>query len=306
MSLDIKNTGAYERETDENWAAAYAKRLTDQEAADRNKAIAAAIEVEEGKRVSSDNAIKDGTALEDECIYSRHIHKGNVTTGKIHDLNVTTEKIADEAVTLEKLNTNAYPLLSARDGNLVVESPPGSFVGSASGISSIYGAPLKDTWAREQIAEQGNVIADMNAGLATGRAIGRGAVTTAKIADEAVTLDKLDIDLTTYSTSPTRVGTWVDGTPVWRVAISKSLTAADFTAGYYQFSKDDLGVLDVSDVSCILNASLRRYYPNDDAEDSVPLQIVDSYKIALSGNTDYIVLRGFVEFVTSADNIKSE
>ena len=79
--LKINECGAYEREVEQNWAAAYAKRLAGE--------------------------LADGTALEDNCIYSRHIREGNVTTEKIQDLNVTGAKLAGGAVSEDKIVSGA-------------------------------------------------------------------------------------------------------------------------------------------------------------------------------------------------------
>lgn len=64
--------------------------------------------------------------------------------------------------------------------------------------------------------------------------IADGSVTTAKVADKAITAAKIadgvipSAVLMTYSNTPQRIGTWIDGTPVWRLAFDAEV-AADAT-----------------------------------------------------------------------------
>lgn len=54
----------------------------------------------------------------------------------------------------------------------------------------------------------------------TSAKIANGAVGTTQIANTAVTLGKISTDLTTYSTTEKRIGTWIDGKPIYRKVIS--------------------------------------------------------------------------------------
>ena len=177
-SLKINDNGAYERDIEQNWAAAYAKRLVEQESDDRDSAIAAAIEEEEGKRVSSDNAIRNGTALQDGCVRTRHIYPGDVTTGCIHALAVNEDKLANGAVTKDKLapesvyssniknnavmrghlsSSATLRLNSSSNGNFTIEYCDGAPIdaiqyGTVSFIASIDNIPLRDSAAQEWIS----------------------------------------------------------------------------------------------------------------------------------------------------------
>ena len=72
------------------------------------------------------------------------------------------------------------------------------------------------------------------------------------------------------------------------------------------FTNDDFGVNEKTDVRYILNNCLRSYYPNNDAEDSEPLVIGDSYKLGLDNTqTAYVLVRGYIDFVTPESNIKT-
>ncbi len=67
-------------------------------------------------------------------------------------------------------------------------------------------------------------------GSVSNNCIQSGAVDTRCIADGSVTADKLAPDaipsgeLAVYSEIPQRIGTWIDGTPVWRLAFDRPLT----------------------------------------------------------------------------------
>ncbi|MGN0162677.1 MAG: hypothetical protein ACI4EA_03705 [Candidatus Ornithomonoglobus sp.] len=108
----------------------------------------------------------------------------------------------------------------------------------------------------------------------------------------------------TYSTIPQRVGTWIDGKPIWRKAISITLTADDFTNGYYQLTAADLNVVIRDEISRLLNCSIRCCSASNGFEDSVPVNVGDYCTIDLSGvPTGYNILAGYIEFVTSESNI---
>ncbi len=101
-----------------------------------------------------------------------------------------------------------------------------------------------------------------------------------------------------------RSGTWTDGTPIWRTAVGMTLSADDFTKGFYQLTAADLQVVLRDMISLILTDSLRCCSPINDAEDSVPVRIGDGMKIDLSGvPSAYKVLAGYIEFVTPESNL---
>lgn len=71
-------------------------------------------------------------------------------------------------------------------------------------------------------------------GAVDARCLASNAVTTDKVADKAITAAKIadgvipSAALITYSNTPQRIGTWIDGTPVWRLAFDAEV-AADAT-----------------------------------------------------------------------------
>lgn len=73
--------------------------------------------------------------------------------------------------------------------------------------------------------------AELAAGSVTTVKLANSAVTEAKIQDGAVSVDKLADELKTYSATPQKVGYWIDGTPIWRVAFdSVELTETTYSA----------------------------------------------------------------------------
>lgn len=75
--------------------------------------------------------------------------------------------------------------------------------------------------------------------------IADGSVTTDKVADKAITAAKIadgviqSAGLITYSTTPQRIGTWIDGTPVWRLAFEAEVAADTTDEIIITFAADD-------------------------------------------------------------------
>ena len=210
--IRINECGAYEREVEQNWAAAYAKRLAeeleikhdeDKRVIDTSlEALSAgldlratktelddAVDIIEGElehyaslsdlaeeaeaRSARDNALADGTGLENNCIYSRHIREGNVTTGKIHDGDVTAAKLANGAVTGVKLAEGAVT-----EGKIATGAVTASKINDGA-VSSLGLADAAVTGDKLAI------------GAVTEGKIASGAVTEGKLASGAVTEGKL-------------------------------------------------------------------------------------------------------------------
>ena len=331
--LSINGSGVYEREAERNWAAEYAKRLTDREAAERNAAIetavsaeaaaretavgeeatarAAEIGAEEAARVSKDNALADGTALEDECIKSKHITPGSVTTAKLADGAVTNEKIGTGAVTAQKIGAGAVTAAKIGAGAVMTQNLDTGAVTADKIDSGAVTATKLDTGAgtTAKIADGAVTTAKLDTGAVTGDKIADGTITAFKIADGAVhgsklhngavSLDKLASDLRTYSTSPKRVGAWIDGTPIWRVAFSGLLTSYGYTDGDEAF-----GVLQnyVTDLyhALIINGFAGVYNGSVDAGHTVSFCITNTsggFEIAAPAAVDDTMYgAGWIEF----------
>lgn len=106
-----------------------------------------------------------------------------------------------------------------------------------------------------------------------------------------------------YSTSPQRIGTWVDGTPIWRVVIQQSISEQD---------REDKAIhisLPVKDwtVPFVVNDYMRLIYDTDCAVDDCKLPAFSGGGYALpswiSVNTTYDKISGWIEFATPESNI---
>ncbi len=314
MSLKINESGAYERELDENWAAAYAKRLTDQEANERDQAITAAVGLEasareeaiaeeEAARVASDNAIKDGTALEDKCIKTRHINPGNVTSGCIHDYDVTEVKLATDSVTTAKIKN-----LNVTAAKLATDSVTNSKL-----ASDVFATVQETRWGddtRKAVTPNG---LKQGIGYIIPASVSRG-----DFGMDNIPCDSIDADVTSifhnpvrdaglreYSETPVQVGTWIDGTPVWRVVIDETVSDMDISIG----SHNTLGNFTSStfDVKFVLGGNA--IITTDVACSISSLECILSSHGDFSWDKSqqtihgYTHLVGYIEFVTPASNI---
>lgn len=141
------------------------------------------------------------------------------------------------------------------------------------------------------------------------------AVKLNEIEDGSITADKLSF--TTYSTTPVQVGTWINGTPVWRAAIACALSSLGIEANTdasitYREMLEKLGMVGSGD-TLILSHNLY-YYSNAGADqDADAVEFGDNvtedwYHVTFSGSSsgDYAEwILGYIEFVTSESNIKT-
>lgn len=85
----------------------------------------------------------------------------------------------------------------------------------------------------------------ISSGAVDERCLASNAVTTVKVADKAITAAKIadgviqSAGLITYSTTPQRIGTWIDGTPVWRLAFEAEVAADATDEILITFAADD-------------------------------------------------------------------
>lgn len=119
--------------------------------------------------------------------------------------------------------------------------------------------------------------------------------------------DCVDI-ITKYSRIPQIVGTWLDGTPVWRLAFIKQFTEIDIAEKAFSIS---LPVNDVNNVF-ITHDVCKIYYTSPCIIDDVPLaycvhgtrwDLPESLSIEPNTNDGCY---GWVEFVTPENNIIKE
>lgn len=253
MSLDINNTGAYEREVEQNWAAAYAKRLVDQEESARDRAIAAAVAEEAAARDAVDTTIKNGTALAN----------GAVTNSKLaSDVFASVQETrwgqdTHKAVTPDGLKQGIGHILPATviNGEFMIDNLICDSIDAD--VTSIFGNPVRDAGLRE------------------------------------------------YSETPVQVGTWADGTPVWRVAIDRTITAEDIADASYN-PLDDI-TNEREDVNFVLEGRAVLTCESPSCIDYVDC-ILESdgdleWDATQQSGSGYTRLVGFITFATPATNI---
>ena len=107
-----------------------------------------------------------------------------------------------------------------------------------------------------------------------------------------------------YTTHPEKVGMWINGTPIWRMAINIKLTDADYQKGYYTLTGDDLGVDFPDSIQVILNAHLRVYHIHG-ATESYSVEISEAFTVVLKDSEAAGArLIGCIEFVVDSSKIK--
>ena len=147
----------------------------------------------------------DGTKIADDAINSEHYTDGSIDTAHIADAQITTAKIADDAVTAAKVGTfNLADLTnvhtsSPNDGQVLKWINSNSRWEPANDAGA-GGATLAD-------ADYGDITVSSSGAVFT---IDNGVVTTAKIADDAITGAKLSNNLDIPDSNKIRFGTGND------------------------------------------------------------------------------------------------
>lgn len=132
-----------------------------------------------------------------------------------------------------------------------------------------------------------------------------------------------EIRLQTYSTTPQRIGTWIDDTPIWRVAIYQNSTTepTSGTRGFGRIYAGGLGVISLEGVSLlgvnimcecglhvgtgsIASTTIRAHSGSGERTVIAYSLSCDNSNITLNGPEDETVIKGYVEFVTSEENIR--
>ena len=151
-----------------------------------------------------------------------------------------------------------------------------------------------------------------NGSVTTGK-IADGTITAAKIDDGAITAAKLadgviPDGLITYSTTTQRIGTWIDGTPVWRKSFDAEMSGRSPETEEIQCTVSDANVRVLS-VSAFAS-------DNDYMTDTVPVTRDESEYVFYSfsdGNlmlhqandNNYNHFSGYIDFVTAESNVSA-
>lgn len=119
--------------------------------------------------------------------------------------------------------------------------------------------------------------------------------------DAAASLDWVPIEHTTYSSDkPVRIGTWIDGTPIWRWTFKETVDEIDL----HDQEKTIMPPLNNTMNYFVVNTFAQTYYSSPNIVDDKVATYTDTgiYKMSSTFNVDGIY--GWVEFVTPESNIK--
>ena len=106
-----------------------------------------------------------------------------------------------------------------------------------------------------------------------------------------------------YSTTPQRIGTWINGTPVWMVGFSGAPTALDLLDQIYNAGVN----MKVTDSGQVLILDQIAYGTDIDAPDGmvdyIPLEVDTSANFKINSNTKNVY--GYIIYITPESNISS-
>lgn len=212
---------------------------------------------------------------------------------------VTTAKIANGAVTSLKLANGAVTATKLADGAVTADK-------LASDISIATKQEVLDNDGNHLITAQN---AQWLNGEAYVRCFEDRMYMTYNIAGVQELIDWIDENvlqlnnLKTYSNNPQRIGTWVDGTPIWRIAVQQDIS---------DLNREDKSIsvsFPVQDQTnlFIINEYMRIIYDSDGIVDDHKLSAIQAgmYDLPswISTNTEYDKISGWIEFVTPENNI---
>ncbi len=96
-------------------------------------------------------------------------------------------------------------------------------------------------------------------------------ITTQMLQDGAVTADKLDPALSTYSTTEKAVGTWIDGSTVYEKSLSKAIATSDIPVTNEVSIETGTSNISVISVESVINYTST----SDNKKRAIPLQRIN-------------------------------
>ena len=103
-----------------------------------------------------------------------------------------------------------------------------------------------------------------------------------------------------YSNNPQKIGTWIDGTPVWRVAFEGHPSSLDYSDKSYSV-KDFLSLKNQDNAFVINQNGYGGDADNPNMLDCHPLDNDSAGTFAINDSIKLVF--GYIDFVTSANNI---
>ncbi|MGN0183356.1 MAG: hypothetical protein ACI4DP_13255 [Candidatus Ornithomonoglobus sp.] len=284
--------------------------------------------------------------IADGAVTAEKLADGSVTAGKLADICITPEMLEDKSITIEKLADAVRSSYDGTTG--ILTAPILKELSISSGqpynldVAEINGHPLRDDTARTEAAKAtkfyvgdsaptyttaGNIgdIAAVKTDSETdpynpiymclgkvskivledGRVLGgTGLYKWINISEPISVVAQLQ----QYSTTPQRVGTWIDGTPVWRMAFQRKLTDDEISDMVATVS---LPVSNLNNCKGIVNSYAEAIAYMDDTPvaciiDNNPLEHDDAWNAFVL--TTYIAnnregIQGWIEFIAPESEI---
>lgn len=261
----------------------------------------------------SDKAVTTRT-LADKCVTNYQMGDNAVETYAIKDKAVTTNKIADYAVTTIKLGQGAVDTRTIADAAVTADKLSEKYIKAKE--STVLDQEFPDGDYSTIIYRIEDSYEDPNKGLTEtcSHYILSGVKDDAPVWKKILTgtISSENTSFCNYSTKPVRIGTWIDGTPIWRKAFNADLDMDDIAwqdKGWSPIKPSDFA--DAASVCCIGGAAFLRV-------NSTPYFVDDYACGGLSnagatfewlGNTApagaYAGIYGYIDFVTAESNILS-
>ncbi len=239
---------------------------------------------------------------------------GPIGTDDIEDDAVTQPKIADGAVTAEKLadGTVTYDKIDDSDNKLVRYNDEISNEGNQYLVSDCFTIaaqsdkflfPSDFEYPTANKTSMPKIIDELYNRQVTTSMVADKAITAAKIADGVIA----SAALITYSTTPQRIGTWIDGTPVWRLAFDAEVAPGtpDTVQITFAADGDNVRVLNCKawltmDYNHIDTTELQPYGEGSYYSTNTANGKLEIYK---SGNGPENHAYGYIEYVTPESNL---
>ncbi len=173
-----------------------------------------------------------GDKIAEKTIQSRNLDDNCVITPRITDKAVTTQKIADYAVTTIKLGQGAVDTRTIADAAVTADKLSEKYIKAKE--STVLDQEFPDGDYSTIIYRIEDSYEDPNKGLTEtcSHYILSGVKDDEYVWEKILTgtISSENTSFCGYSTTPVRIGTWIDGTPIWRKAFEYTFTAEDLSS----------------------------------------------------------------------------
>lgn len=259
----------------------------------------------------SDKAVTTRT-LADKCVTNYQMGDNAVETYAIKDKAVTTNKIADYAVTTIKLGQGAVDTRTIADAAVTADKLSEKYIKAKE--STVLDQEFPDGDYSTIIYRIEDSYEDPNKGLTEtcSHYILSGVKDDEYVWEKILTgtISSENTSFCGYSTTPVRIGTWIDGTPVWRKAFDTTLTELDISDGVWGLPQLISGSGQRTKLKAIINSYVFTY-PNNDYYSAIRMKEeedgtccrADSFCILTSRSKAGDIVRGYVDFVAEEDDV---